>query len=199
MSLLASLPDLRRTAKSQLNGGHSKPDRRGGRSNNSRRCDGNEKVKRELKSQATKQLSPTNSTDAGRTIEFNEERKPERASAGMTMGFVVEPFRCPFRCLRSAIWFRLTRPRATFYFIDSQNESVRPSFDHLLVLLGINLASEIRQSAAARRCRATLRTGKIALLNRKSTSGTTKRTLRNSGLCLTLTGFLFYFPLQVFS
>jgi hypothetical protein len=47
------------------------PDSLGGRSNNSRRRDGNTKVRLESESQQKKQLRPTNSSDDGKIIDCN--------------------------------------------------------------------------------------------------------------------------------
>jgi hypothetical protein len=52
----------------------TKPDKSGGRSSNSRRCDGDENVKLESDSQFAKERRPTNSSDGGRTIEVSEEQ-----------------------------------------------------------------------------------------------------------------------------
>jgi hypothetical protein len=49
-----------------------KPDNAGGRSNNSRRCDGNENVNCESDLHLAKHLPPTNSTDEGRHIDLIE-------------------------------------------------------------------------------------------------------------------------------
>jgi hypothetical protein len=62
----------------------AKPDNCGGRSNNSRICDGGENVKWEREKHRRKQSSPTNSTDEGRAIDVSDVQQENTPSSTRT-------------------------------------------------------------------------------------------------------------------